>query len=143
VFDENSGSDSTWVFAGSLGELATLTPGLEPQPFSFHISFNRGSFYYVPAMGNLSMEITLGGIGNLLLDSQLATGDGVGRVFADTFNTSIGQVDSLGLITQFDIVPIPEPSCELLMLLVAVGCAGIRGLKRCWIANKLIERPKS
>jgi hypothetical protein len=116
VFNDNVGADSICVFGGRLGFVANPSPNVEPQPFLIHIPFTT-PYLYVPSRGNLLMGIvTFGGTTNLMLDAQLATGDAVGRVFADSFSATSGTVDTLGLITRFDVIPVPEPTVFVLVL---------------------------
>jgi hypothetical protein len=112
VFDENGGLDGITVRAGTLGVFAPNT-GASPRPFELRIVFTT-PFFYDPSRGNLAVSIAALGSRDILLDAQLASGDSVGRVYGP--NALSGTVDSLGLITQFEITPVPEPSAILLGL---------------------------
>jgi hypothetical protein len=121
-YSENGGTDGILVFGGLHGIVARPSPGDGPQPFQIHIPFTT-DFAYVPAMGNLGVSIisslNSGGTTPMSLDAQLASGDPVGRVFGDPFSNS-GIVDTLGLITRFDITPVPEPS-RFTVLVLAIA----------------------
>ena len=107
VFGENLGQDSIAVRTGQWGFLARNDDG-NPRPFDVGIRFDT-PFYYDPSKGNLALTIIAFGTRSpLILDAESTTGDGVGRVFGP--NALSGTIDSLGLVTRFDITPIPEPS---------------------------------
>jgi hypothetical protein len=116
VFDENLGPDSIAVYLGNWG-FASLDTTSSPRPFDLHIDF-RVPFYYDPSKGNLTLSIVAGGSFTRLLDAQSVSGDGVGRVFGP--NALSGTVDTLGLVTRFDITPVPEPSGVALFAVCAV-----------------------
>jgi hypothetical protein len=105
-YSDNENGDSIRVYGGSLTLIGPSESGL--RSFQLVIPFST-PFFYNPSQGNLSVYVvTSPGPTNLFLDGQLQTGDSVGRVFGD-FST-VGTTDTLGLITRFDITPIPEPS---------------------------------
>lgn len=104
VFDDNAGTDNTFVFGGPLGIVANNAPGV--RPFQIRIPFST-PFLYDPSKGNLALDIVTFGSTSVLLDAQLASGDTVGRVYGDGLS---GTVDSLGMITRFDLTLVPEPS---------------------------------
>jgi hypothetical protein len=106
VFDENLGADSIVARAGPWG-FAAVNDSVNPRPFDVDIAFTT-PFFYEPASGNLALSIIALGTRELLLDAQLASGDGVGRVYGP--NAVGGAFDTLGLVTRFDITPVPEPS---------------------------------
>ena len=116
TFSVNTGPDATLVLSRRIGWLATPSSGSETQPFLIRIPFTT-PFLYSPQQGNLEVDMFMVGTGSFLLDAHLEFNDGVGRVFADSALATTGTVDSLGLITSFDIVPIPEPSGILLALI--------------------------
>jgi hypothetical protein len=133
-FADNAGLDGLRVFGGSLGIFAPSSSGIEPRPFQVRIPFAT-PFFYDPSRGNLSLYIVTGGgpLG-LALDAQFASGDAVGRVFADGDSLD-GTVDTLGLVTRFDITPVPEPPpialCAIgALAVVFIGqvCSGKRSL---------------
>jgi len=106
TFNENTGADEIMVFGGNLGILA-LNSSVSPRPFELRVAF-RTPFIYDPTRGNLAVSIVSVGTGGLVLDAQFSPDDTIGRVFGE--NALSGVADSLGLITRFDVTPIPEPS---------------------------------
>jgi hypothetical protein len=130
AYGDNSGPDSVQVFGGRFLTWATNTPGV--RPFQLRIPFET-PFVYEPSKGNLSVYMVVGpGSANLTLDAQLASGDSVGRVFGGYSAT--GTPDTLGLVTRFDVTPIPEPSLSILGLVAAsILCA----FRRCgWTTDR-------
>jgi len=129
IFDENLGSDSITVKMGYWG-FVSLDTTSSPRPFDLHIDFSS-PFYYIPSRGNLALGIIaapgISGPGTgreLILDAQNTPNDGIGRAFGGQ-NLSVGTVDTLGLVTRFDITPIPEPrtvtlSAIVLLVILAV-----------------------
>lgn len=114
-FGDNAGPDSVEVYGGVLGIFAQ--GGTSPRLFQITIPFTT-PFFYDPSRGNLSMIFfTSPGSVSIELDAQLAADDSVGRVFGDGLN---GAVDTLGLVTRFDVTPVPEPSTIVLFLISAV-----------------------
>jgi hypothetical protein len=105
---------------------------------SFHIGVSSGSrftaiiglaanpFYYDPSQGNLLLDIrNFGGgttswgvppfTGLAYVDATRIPGDTVSSVYANSVNAASGTVDTLGLVTQIWITPIPEPSSLALL----------------------------
>lgn len=113
VFDDNTGSDVALVFGRPI--LFRTTGSGEPRPFEVRIPLTS-PFYYEPEKGNLCLDmLTSAGTSVLLLDAQLAVGDGIGRVVGE--NALSGVVDTLGYVTRFEITPIPEPSASAIFIL--------------------------
>jgi hypothetical protein len=133
VFDENGGADGVSVRLGTVLFIATNT-GISPRPFEIRIPFTT-PFFYDPSKGNLAVSIVTSGTRDLLLDAQLASGDSIGRVYGP--NALSGTVDSLGLVTRFEIVPVPEPS------ILAIGAIGLLFLcvraQDCWTDKPAAE----
>jgi hypothetical protein len=126
VYGDNAGSDSVEVFGGPLGILATNSSPV--RPFEINVRFTT-PFLYDPSKGNLSVYMGIApGPVNLALDSQLAPGDSVGRVFGGYSTT--GTPDTLGLVTRFDVIPIPEPSISILTLFAASILCALRVCSR-------------
>jgi hypothetical protein len=112
---DNAGP-ATIVLGGSIFFNTTYVPGVNPQQFDIRIQFSQ-LYSYVPSQGNLSM--TMGGVGgqqSVLLDGESTVGDAVGSVFGNG-STLSGTPSPFGLITRFDITPIPEPSAAILALM--------------------------
>jgi hypothetical protein len=80
-------------------------------------------FRYDPTAGNLLLDIRnlLGRdpSNNPVLDATLDASNGVSRVFTGlggTANDPTGDVESLGLVTEFTFAPVPEPSTWMLLV---------------------------
>jgi len=131
AFSDNIGSDVIRVFGGSLGIFAT-SAGAEPRPFEVRIRFGT-PFFYDPSTGNLAIDVLALGTTGLTLDAQFAAGDSIGRVWANP-DALTGTVDTLGLVTRFDITPIPEPSSSIFWL---VGIATL-----CFLSHRRMRSRK-
>ena len=115
-YSDNADMGSVGVAGGYLGIFAPSSSGV--RSFSqVEITFET-PFFFDPSRGNLSVyTVTSPGPTDLVLDAQLAVGDSVGRVFGDISTT--GTVDTLGLVTRFDITLIPEPAIVRLSIIGA------------------------
>ena len=124
TFADNVGGNAVTVFNGAFGLGGLVQPEAMPQPFNqgANISGNAGSFFYVPSQGNLLVDI-IGRSGQVALpgafDAQSTFGDSVSRVFANSELLTSGTVDSLGLVTRFNLTIIPEPSIAAFMIVGA------------------------
>ncbi len=138
------GLSSTFADNVGLNETAIVPQG------PFHLGVSSGGnftaiiglpspFYYDPSQGNLLLDIRNFGGGNTTwgvppfngpayVDASNVTGDRVSRVFANDVNALSGTADSLGLVTQFWITPVPEPPA-LALLAVGLGVLAL-GWKR-------------
>ena len=122
-FADNVGPNDT-VVVGS-GPLTLDTPYLfatHPQPFLVGIAL-QNRFFYNPAAGNLLLDVrnfSGGSIGPL--DAALVTGDSVSRIFALSVGANTGIADTIGLVTRFNVFPVPEPSTWALL---ALGLAAL------------------
>jgi len=111
---DNAGP-SIGVFGGPVGFNVSPDSSMIPQLFNVHILFSQ-PYFYVPSQGNLSMFMFGGGGQQIVaLDAESTVGDGIGSVFANG-STLSGTPSTLGLITRFDITPIPEPSTVVIAL---------------------------
>jgi len=132
VFADNVGVNRVVVYNGALGFGAGYVEGQSPQPFADSIVIHN-PFYYLPAQVNLLLEIkAVSGRAALpgALDAQDVMGDSVSRVYADSINALTGTPDSLGLVTRFDFVVIPEPLPWRLALQAAIIACFVRVAKR-------------
>ncbi|MCB1098491.1 MAG: PEP-CTERM sorting domain-containing protein [Verrucomicrobiae bacterium] len=103
------------------GPLALSSAG-DPEIFDVILTFDE-PFFYDPAQGNLLFDVLnwqydpAGAAAGTALDASRIDGDGMSRAFnfgpGDGFG---GSDDSIGLITQFSIQPVPEPATPLLIL---------------------------
>src|SRR5262245_39192527 len=113
-FAENVGADDTTVFAGYLETAASGGHAPGPEPFSFLIPLTN-LFFYDPTQGNLLLDIRVfQGNTNLSaaprLDACIRTNDSVSSVLWADVNASTGLVQSVGLVTEFNVWPNPKLS---------------------------------
>lgn len=123
VFAENIGASSVTVYQRGLLQLSGI-PGTPITRIVF-----QTPYLYRPADGNLLLDIrnyqqALSPIPpNQIagpIDAENMFGDSVSRMFAYDVNAPSGTADSLGLVTNFRITPIPEPS-TMALLFLAIG----------------------
>jgi hypothetical protein len=122
IFGANIGSDDTLVFGP--GQLA-MSSAFDGAPQAFDIKITLATpFLYNPTAGNLLLDVkNYEGADGLPrfppgFDAESITNDAISRIYADSVNAiSATQVDTLGLVTQFQMNPIPEPSPVTLLLL--------------------------
>ena len=126
VFADNVGANPVTVFSGAVAFGNFRLAGANPQPFGSRILATT-PFWYQPSQGNLLIDIAGAGGFTIFpgaLDAQLASGDSVSRVFATSDLSEFGTVDTLGLVTRFDLTIVPEPStCALAVLGLLLGAA--------------------
>ena len=119
VFSDNQGADAITVFNGAFSFGGMSQAGAMPQPFR-QTFIAITPFYYDPSQGNLLLDIR-GRSGQVFvpgsLDAESTVGDSIARVFANSELSPAGTMDSMGLITRFDITAIPEPSTWMLAAL--------------------------
>jgi hypothetical protein len=126
TFANNVGANDVTVFNGSLS-LSSLFTGPAGGPKAFDIVINLTTpFAYNPASGNLLLDVrdVSGASAAFFMDAQSTLGDSVSRAFTDnsgTVNDATGVTDTLGLVTQFTLTPVPEPGT---MFLLAAGVLG-------------------
>ena len=119
-YGDNAGPDAVLVYGGSLTLVAPSEAGF--RSFQAVVPFQT-PFLYDPSKGNLTVTIvSSAGPANLFLDGQVTVGDSVGRVFG---GGAFGTPDTFGLVTRFNITPIPEPS-TLAIAISFVLCFGLR-----------------
>jgi len=137
TFADNIGSDETMVY----GIGPVIMPPNDRPGFDVFIAFTT-PFLYNPQAGNLLLEILnfggFGGIGGPIADPPFfdahdQLGDSVSRLWGDNVNASVGGLDSIGLLTQFTFVPIPEPTP---LAILALGIAGLLARLRLEIKGK-------
>jgi hypothetical protein len=127
TFSENVGLDDLIVFNGSLSLSSSDTPisGAPgaPREFDIVIPFTT-RFRYDPGSGNLLLDVrNFGGGFTTSFDAQSAFLDPISRVFSANANPALGvnrltaaNRDTLGLVTNFTTVAIPEPQTWLMMI---------------------------
>ena len=124
VFSENVGHDNTMVFGPGPLTLSDF-PFTIPHPFSVAVQFST-AFFYNPGAGNLLIDIrNYAGttVERGTYDAQDSFGDSISRVYAagtlptSGVNALSGTADSKGLIVDFVVTPVPEPSALVFVLL--------------------------
>jgi hypothetical protein len=112
VFADNRGPNAVTVWNGAFSTGGI--PGLGGPPYAFHETFQFTTpFFYRPSQGNLLLDVAGAGGQAFLpgsLDAQAVAGDSVSWVWSADGNSATGVAATLGLVTRFDIVIIPEPS---------------------------------
>jgi hypothetical protein len=119
TFANNIGSDETIVYRGALSLSSAFTsPATGPKPFDVSINL-QNPFLYDPSLGNLLLDVknfSNDGVAFLALDAQDEIGDSISRRFTNNVNSPTAFDDSfansLGLVAQFTITPIPKPVPE-------------------------------
>jgi hypothetical protein len=141
IFRENVGANDTVIVPRG-----PFTIGVSDVVSFSAIIFLPEPFYYDPAQGNLLLDIrNFGGgrtswgvppfMGLAYVDASNVTEDSVSSVFANSVGADSGTTSTLGLVTQFQITPVPEPSMlSLLGVAVALFMTGkASGRFRSWM----------
>jgi hypothetical protein len=132
IFTENVGLDNTTIVGRGPFQIGQSSAA----EFSVSI-FLSEPFYYDPSRGNLLLDVrNFGGgrtsygvppfSGPAYVDASGVTGDTISSVYADSVNAISGIPSTLGLVTQFYITPVPEPSALSLLGLGALT------ISACW-----------
>jgi hypothetical protein len=120
VFSENVGGNDTLVLGPGPFYLRNNVPGA-PSGFPVLIELNQ-PFYYNPQAGNLLMDVRY----NLApppgdppgpFDASWGPGDSISSLFARGVGSVTGTADTIGLVTAFEITPVPEPGSLFLLAL--------------------------
>ena len=129
VFAENVGSDRTTVLSGVL-DLHSEDGG----DFSLHVPL-QAPFLYDPSLGNLLFDVRVfqtvdqnfGMIppGYPTLTAATRLGDTVSSVFTFDVGAETARfTETVGLLTSFQVTPVPEPGV-LTMLIIGVGSLAV------------------
>ena len=135
VFSLNVGPDDRAVVGRGAFELGSDSSHGE---FGVIIFLAQPS-YYDPSQGDLLMDVrNFGGgrtswgvppfTGPAYVDASNITGDSVSSVYSSSVDAASGIASTLGLVTQFYVTPVPEPSTLGLLVLglVVVGACWMR-----------------
>jgi len=112
TFANNVGPDDTTVFAKGLLALSSAGTGPAdgPKDFDIHIQFTT-PFFYDPSKGSLLLDVrNFGGGSSAQFDAVSSSGDSVSRVASFDVDDPSGPADTIGLVTRFDFVAVPEPA---------------------------------
>lgn len=132
VFSENVGPDDTVIIPRGEFSLGAGQAIIRlPAPFLFD-----------PREGNLLLDIrNYGGggttwsippfVGPAYLDAENTLGDRVSSVSADSINSLSGTTSTLGLMTTFFVIQVPEPSSSVLAAFACLMAFGIRWVQTC------------
>ncbi len=136
TFTNNVGADNVTVYGGATGaplilSTANIGPAGGPKVFDIIITLSV-PFFYNPALGNLLLDVRnfAGGPGAItFLDAESTAGDSISSIYtvfgsADINSPTADRADTLGLVTGFTIIPVPEPSpyafCVLAIVLMGL-----------------------
>ena len=134
VFSENVGANDTPLINGSFRLGVSAATPFDDAGTPGAAIFLSTPFLYDPSQGNLLMDIhNFGGggttwgdppfFGPAYVDAWNFAGDRVSSVSANSVGAVSGTASTLGLVTQFGMTPVPEPSTVALLTvgLVAFG----------------------
>jgi hypothetical protein len=120
AYDDNKGTDDMVAFDGSVHWTTTDLPGSGPNLFDLKILFSR-PFVYDPSRGALLVNFSTGGnfTSGLAADSHGHNDPNIGWFGGNELGS---------LVTQFDVIPIPEPSTAALLIasIVTLVCLKTR-----------------
>ena len=129
IFDFNTGPDGTQVFSGSLTFTGGPATGPGPRPFLAQIDFTT-PFTFDPSAGNLLVDFQKFSADlfadPLQLDVADDASDGVSSLTGLSPLAAQGLTDTTGLVTAFDVTPIPSPAAGL----GAVALLGLSAVRR-------------
>ena len=118
TYSDNITGPLQLVYVGAWSTSGSF-PASGPRPFNIVLTLQT-PYFYNPSNGNLLFDVTdgTGGTGTpLYLDAQNTAGDSVSRVFFGNSTSPTGVSDSVGLVTDFIVLPEPQASGLLIMAL--------------------------
>ena len=119
VFSANPGADNLLVHDGAILWRSSASADGTLKNFDYQVVFSK-PFLYDPSKGNLLVDISLVGSssgGTAYLDYARSSDDGVSRISAPTLTGNATEAATIGAITQFTAVAVPEPETWALCLL--------------------------
>lgn len=140
TFANNVGADDTVVVNRGPLSLSSAYTGPAAGPKNFDIIFNfTNPFIYNPSAGNLLLDIRkFSSSPTTFFDGAFAPGDSVSVVFApvDVNAAAANASNTFGVVTQFTVTPVPEPSETLGIL--ALGAFGGGSLLKRKLKNRKV-----
>ncbi|MCZ6793785.1 MAG: PEP-CTERM sorting domain-containing protein, partial [Planctomycetota bacterium] len=132
----NVGADDTIVHSGALALSSSDTgPLAGPKDFDIVIALST-PFFYDPSAGNLLLDVRnfVGASTSIgFFDATGSASDSTSRVYSvgGVNNVTALNNNTAGLVTQFDIAPIPEPG-SVVLVATGLGCMAFwrRGRRR-------------
>jgi hypothetical protein len=115
-YSANKGLDEAVVFDSSVDWRSTDMPGSTPNNFDFKIPLSR-SFVFDPSNGSLLMSFSANGAsGNAEADTHSSGNAGIGMMALNG-----GVIPGYVLITEFEVVAVPEPRVGVLIMVGLLG----------------------
>jgi PEP-CTERM motif len=125
IFAENVGLDNTVVFDLSAITLSDFQAGGADIIIPL-----RTPFYYDPSAGNLLMDVfNFGRERTSPFNANSSASDTTSSVYSFGVNEPNGIANTIGLVTIFEVRPVPEPSTWAL-LAVGLLLGGVRHIRR-------------
>ena len=119
VFSENVGADDAAVHSGSLETVLIGGHQQGTETFAFEILLFTKPFFYNPAAGNLLLDVRVfqgntnsSGTIQPVFDAVNFTNDSIARVWSTDVNASTGLVETVGLVTDFNVWRNPKLSVQ-------------------------------
>lgn len=133
TFANNTGADDQIVRSRGSMTISSANTGGSPRDFDILITFDS-AFTYDPSAGNLLLDVRqYSGETNpsvAFWDAESTVGDSISRVYTHASGVdspTADNINTLGLVTQFQYRPVPEPAS---MIALGLGAAALLARRR-------------